>query len=326
MRNLTWIKLLAVMVCSLCAATPGYAEGTFPDRPIRLIVPWAPGGFTDIFARKVAERMSQQLGQPIVVENKAGANGSIGTAFVARSSGDGYTIIMETADTHAINPSIFKDLAYDPVQDFKQVSILASQPLVFAVRADLPVKSVQEFVERARQSPGTISYGTWGTGSVAHLGFERFSKLAGIKLNHIPYKGVSPALVDVLAGRVDGIFIGFLSAGDNFKNGKLRPLAMTSAGRAPVLPDVPTMQELGYKDFDINLWYGLGVPAATPDSVVAALNKAAEYAIKNTDIRPMLESYAMEARGTSAQEATAYIKEERQRWGQAAKDAKIVAE
>ena len=322
-RGLSLVALLLTGI--VCSATVIAAE-PFPNKPIRLIVPWVPGGFTDIFARNVADQMSRRLGQQIVVENKPGANGSIGTDFVARSPGDGYTIIMETADTHAINPSIYKDLKYDPVKDFKQISILSSQPLVFAVAADVKANTVAEFVALAKQQPGQLSYGTWGLGSVSHLAIERFSGEAGIKLNHVPYKGVSPAVVDVAAGRVDAMFVGFLSVGDNFKNGKIRPLAMTSAKRASLLPDVPTLQELGYRDFDVNLWYGLGVPASTPDSVVEILSAAAQYAVQKTDIRTMLEGYAMEARGTNAADASKFIVAERERWKKAAEIANVEAQ
>ena len=321
-----WFPVVALLFTGIVFSQAVVAADPYPNKPIRLIVPWAPGGFTDIFARNVAEQMSRRLGQQIVVENKPGANGSIGTDFVARSPGDGYTIIMETADTHAINPSIYKDLKYDPVKDFKQISILSSQPLVFAVAAHVKANTVAEFVALAKQQPGQLSYGTWGLGSVSHLAIERFSGEAGIKLNHVPYKGVSPAVVDVAAGRVDAMFVGFLSVGDNFKNGKIRPLAMTSAKRASLLPDVQTLQELGYKDFDVNLWYGLGVPVSTPDSVVEILSAAAQYAVQKTDIRTMLEGYAMEARGTNAADASKFIVAERARWKKAAEIANIEAQ
>ncbi|MEI6114099.1 MAG: tripartite tricarboxylate transporter substrate binding protein [Burkholderiales bacterium] len=321
-----WLSVIALLFTGIVCPQAVVADDTYPNKPIRLIVPWVPGGFTDIFARNVAEQMSRRLGQQIVVENKPGANGSIGTDFVARSPGDGYTIIMETADTHAINPSIYKDLKYDPVKDFKQISILSSQPLVFAVAAHVKANTVAEFVALAKQQPGQLSYGTWGLGSVSHLAIERFSGEAGIKLNHVPYKGVSPAIVDVAAGRVDAMFVGFLSVGDNFKNGKIRPLAMTSAKRASLLPDVQTLQELGYKDFDVNLWYGLGVPASTPDSVVETLSAAAQYAVQKTDIHTMLESYAMEARGTNAVDANKFVVAEREKWKQAAAIANIEAQ
>ena len=321
-----WFPVVALVFTGIVFSQAVVAADPYPNKPIRLIVPWVPGGFTDIFARNVAEQMSRRLGQQIVVENKPGANGSIGTDFVARSPGDGYTIIMETADTHAINPSIYKDLKYDPVKDFKQISILSSQPLVFAVSAHVKANTVAEFVALAKQQPGQLSYGTWGLGSVSHLAIERFSGEAGIKLNHVPYKGVSPAVVDVAAGRVDAMFVGFLSVGDNFKNGKIRPLAMTSAKRASLLPDVQTLQELGYKDFDVNLWYGLGVPVSTPDSVVEILSAAAQYAVQKTDVKTMLESYAMEARGTNPADASKFIVAERERWKKAAEIANIEAQ
>jgi len=301
------------------------SASNFPSQSIRLIVPWVPGGFTDVFARKVADAMSKKLGQPMIVENKPGANGSMGTRYVAQSPGDGYTIIMETADTHAINPSIYKDLGYDPVKDFKQVSFLSAQPLVFAVNASVPANTVQEFIALAKKKPGELTYGTWGIGSVSHLGFERFAKESDIRLSHVPYKGVSPAILDVVAGRVDAIFVGLLSAGDHFKTGKLKALAMTSARAVSQMPGIKPLREMGYQDFDINLWYALGVPASTPDAVVRTLSEAAQYAIKETDIKAMLESYSMEVRGTGADEAQAIIASERQRWAKAAKEANISA-
>lgn len=316
---------VVAFISSTVLLAPSAHADNFPSQPIRLIVPWAPGGFTDIFARKVADAMSKKLGQPMIVENKPGANGSMGTRFVAQSPGDGYTIIMETADTHAINPSIYKDLGYDPVKDFKQVSFLSAQPLVFAVSGSVPVNSVEEFVELAKKRPGELSYGTWGIGSVSHLGFERFASESGIRLNHVPYKGVSPAILDVAAGRVDAIFVGLLSAGDHFKTGKLKPLAMTSARTVAQMPGIKPLQEFGYREFDINLWYALGVPASTPDAVVQTLSDAAQYAIKETDIKNMLESYSMEVRGTGPKEAQGIIASERERWAKAAKEANISA-
>ena len=316
---------LIALATSAVLLAPSTQASSFPSQPIRLVVPWVPGGFTDVFARRVADAMSKKLGQPMIVENKPGANGSMGTRYVAQSAGDGYTIIMETADTHAINPSIYKDLGYDPVNDFKQVSFLSAQPLVFAVGASVPVDTVEEFIELAKKKPGELSYGTWGIGSVAHLGFERFAGESGIRLNHIPYKGVSPAVLDVAAGRVDAIFIGLLSAGDHFKTGRLKALAMTSARTVPQMPGIKPLQELGYRDFDINLWYALGVPASTPDAVVQKLSEAAQHAIKETDIKEMLESYSMEVRGTSAAEAQAIIASERERWAKAARDANVSA-
>ena len=318
------LPLLAFAAVAVFPAATASASN-FPSQPIRLVVPWVPGGFTDVFARKVADAMSKKLGQPIIVENKPGANGSMGTRYVAQSPGDGYTIIMETADTHAINPSIYKDLGYDPVKDFKQVSFLSAQPLVFAVNASVPANTVQEFIALAKKKPGELTYGTWGIGSVSHLGFERFAKESDIRLSHVPYKGVSPAILDVVAGRVDAIFVGLLSAGDHFKTGKLKALAMTSARAVSQMPGIKPLREMGYQDFDINLWYALGVPASTPDAVVRTLSEAAQYAIKETDIKAMLESYSMEVRGTGADEAQAIIASERQRWAKAAKEANISA-
>lgn len=314
--------LKAVFACAAIVACAGtsFAQTAsgFPQKPITLIVPWAAGGFTDIYARKVAEKMSHSLGQPVIVDNKPGANGSIGTAFVAKSPPDGYTIIVETADTHAINPSIYPDLKYDPVKDFKQISILSSQPLILAVNGSVAVDSVEELVKMAGAKPGVLTYATWGKGSVPHLGIVRFSKAAGIQLNHIPYKGVGPAVLDVVAGRVDLMLTGFFTSGEYFKNGKMKPLAAASSQRLAMAPNLPTLQELGYRDLDLRLWYGLGVPVATPDAVVERLHQAASAAVQSADVKALLEKNGMDIHDYGPVEATRHVMKERERWAAAA--------
>lgn len=318
----------SILKCVFACAALVMAVGTsfaqtaasFPQKPISMIVPWAAGGFTDVYARKVAEKMSQTLGQPIVVENKPGANGSIGTAFVAKSAPDGYTIIVETADTHAINPSIYppKELRYDAIKDFKQISILSSQPLILAVNGTVPVNSADDLVKMAKAKPGVMSYATWGKGSVPHLGIVRFSKVAGIQLNHIPYKGVNPAVLDVVAGRVDLMLTGFFTSGEYFKNGMMKPLAAASNQRLAMMPSLPTLQELGYPDLNLRLWYGLGVPTATPDAIVARLHQAASAAVQSADVKALLDKNGMDVHDFGPAEATLHVARERERWAAAA--------
>lgn len=316
-----------MFACAALVACAGISfaqsASNFPHKHITMVVPWAPGGFTDVYARKVAEKMSQNLGQPIIVENRAGANGSIGTAYVAKSAPDGYTIIVETADTHAINPSIYppNNLKYDPIKDFKQIAILSSQPLILAINSSVPANSVADLVAMAKAKPGVLTYATWGKGSVAHLGVVRFAKSAGIQLNHIPYKGVSPAVLDVVAGRVDLMLTGVYTSGEYFKNGMMKPLAAASNQRLPLMPNLVTLQELGYQDLDLRLWYGLGVPSATPDAVVERLYQAATVALQSADVKALLDKNGMDVHGYSPAEATRHVTKERGRWAAAAEAA-----
>lgn len=318
------MAVAALAATSLCAlAQVPAAADSYPRKPIQMIVPWAPGGLTDVYARKVAERMTQELGQPIIIENKPGANGSIGTAFVAQSAPDGHTIIVETADTHAINPSIYppQQLKYDPIKDFKQVSILAAQPMLLGISSKVPANTLEQLVAHAKREPNGVSYATWGRGSVAHLGIVLFAKSAGIKVTHIPYKGVNPAVIDVVGGRVDMMLTGAHTSSEFFKNGTMKPLAATTARRLPMYPQVPTLQELGYKDFDIRLWYGFGVPAGTPDAVVDKLVRAVRIAVQSQEVRAFADKYGMETIGSSSQEATKHVAQERERWAAAAEAA-----
>lgn len=322
MQPHTLLKQLIAGAALLVAAGTGFAQSAanFPQKPISMIVPWAPGGFTDVYARKMAEKMSQHLGQPVIVENKPGANGSIGTAFVAKSAPDGYTIIVETADTHAINPSIYppKDLRYDPIKDFKQIAILSSQPLILAVGGKVPVNTVEDLVKLAKSKPGEVSYATWGKGSVPHLGIVRIAKVTDMQLNHIPYKGVNPAVLDVVAGRVDLMLTGLFTSGEYFNNGMMRPIAAASNQRLAKLPNVPTLQELGYPDLNLRLWYGLGVPSATPDDIVQRLHQAASAAVQSTDIKGMLDKNGMDIHDLGPAEASLHVSKERERWAAAA--------
>ena len=326
-RSLTYLFASATLL-GACVAGAAQSDATqasvgFPQRPVTVIVPWPAGGFTDVYARKVSEKMAQDLGQPVIVENKPGANGAIGTAFVARSNPDGYTIVIETADTHAINPSIYPpaDLRYDPIKDFRQVSILSSQPLILAVGGNVAARSVDDLVRMAKARPGELSYATWGKGSVPHLGIVRFSKVAGIDLNHIPYKGVSPAAMDVMAGRVDMMLTGLFTSSDHFKNGTMRPLAAASNQRMAMMPELPTLQELGYPDLELRLWYGLGVPTGTPDAVVERLHKAASVAMASDDIKALLDKNGMDIHNYDPARATQHVLKERERWAAAAEAA-----
>ncbi len=298
----------------------------FPLRPVRMIVPWSPGGFTDALARLVAEQMGRGFGQPVIVENRPGANGMLGTEFVAKSAADGYTLLMATAETHAINPSIYARLRYDPVADFTPVGSIASVPLLLVTNMDVAQKSFQELTAAAKGAPGRFKYASWGTGSTGHLAFELLSAPAGIEMVHVPYKGLGPALTDVIAGRVEMTLATILSADQFIKTNRLRPLAVTSPKRSALMPAVPSIAEMGFPGYDVALWYGIVTPAHTPALVVNRLNAALREVAKDPSFRARMAASDAEILVRSPQEFAEFLVRERIKWAGAAKSAKVQLE
>ncbi|RYF18146.1 MAG: tripartite tricarboxylate transporter substrate binding protein BugE [Comamonadaceae bacterium] len=289
---------------ALAALGPVHADATYPNKPIRLIVPFGPGGSTDLAARLVAEFGSRELGQQIVVENKPGAGGSTGMEFVAKSPADGYTLGMATVSTHGANPAVYgSKLKYNPVKDFAPVTNVATTPSVFAVNpSKVSAKGMKEFLAAAKAAPGKYSYGSPGTGSLGHANISHFAALAQIELLHVPYKGGGQAMNDAVAGQVDAITDNLPSALPHIKAGKLRALAVLSEKRSPALPDVPTYGELGFPQMGGGGWFGVVAPAGTPPAIVAKLNAAIHKAMQQPDfIKKMDESGATLIPGTPAQ-------------------------
>ena len=287
--------LLAVAGAALLATgTASFAQGSYPTQPIKLIVPFAPGGSTDLAARLIAEFGGRELGQTIVVENRAGAGGSLGMEFVAKAKPDGYTLGMATVSTHGSNPAVYgSKLKYDPVKDFEPVTNVATTPSVFAINPKVPAKDMKEFIALAKAHPGKYSFASPGAGSLGHANIEHFAALAKIQLLHIPYKGAGPAMNDALGGQVDAITDNLPSALANIKAGKLRPLAVLSEKRSPTLPDVPTYGELGFPQMGGGGWFGVVAPEGTPPEIVNKLNAAFHKAMKQPDfIKKMDESGA----------------------------------
>ncbi|WP_218368974.1 tripartite tricarboxylate transporter substrate binding protein [Bordetella sp. BOR01] len=315
---------MSSLAFAVCAghASAGAAE-TFPSKPIRIIVPWTAGGFTDILARRLAEHMSGTLGQPVIVENKVGASGSIGATYVSKAAPDCYTILMETPDTMVINPMIMKDLAYDPVKSFDQISLLVVQPMVLSSSGKSNFKSLPDLIERARSSKNPMTYGSWGNASAAHLAFAQFADLTDVQMTHIPYKGVSEAFTDVIAGRVDVIFVGMMSSKEYVANGQLRPLAIADDQRSRALPDLPTFKELGIDMPNLSLWYAFGAPAGTPPAAMKRLQEAASAALKDPAINSWLTGYGMSVVSADPDTASQFIKDEIPRWSRALKAAKV---
>jgi tripartite-type tricarboxylate transporter receptor subunit TctC len=256
---------------AVCIAADISAQQNYPAGPMRIVVPFTPGGGTDILARLIAQKLNESWGQPVVVDNRPGAAGTLGTAFVAKSVGDGHTLLIVPAG-YAGNPGLYKKLPYDHTRDLAPVSWLASGPLTLVVHPSLPAKSVKELIAFARARPGEINFGSSGAGTLPHLSAELFNSMSGIKMVHIPYKGAGAAVTDVMAGRVPVYFMNILQSVSLIKAGKLRALGVTTPQRTPIAPDIPSIAEAGLKGYDMTNWYGLLAPAATPREAIVKLN------------------------------------------------------
>jgi tripartite-type tricarboxylate transporter receptor subunit TctC len=310
--------LAALLFAQLALAQP------YPSKPLRMIVPFPPGGVTDVMSRAVAARLSVELGQPVVVENRAGASGIIGAEAGAKAPADGYTITMGNISTLGVNPATFAKLPYDPIASFAPISMVAIQPLLVAVHPSVAVQSLPELVALARSKPGELSYGT--AGSSIHLAVEYFSSVAGIRMNHVPYKGSSPAITDLIGGQLQVLFDPFSSLYPQVRGGKARALAVTTEQRSSVAPELPTVSELGFKGFDVSSWQGLVVPAATPKDIVARLNRDTVKLLGSAEIKEQFAKHGAEPAPTSPEKFGAYIRGEIARWQKVARDAGVKPE
>ena len=314
----------------LCAATlgllvsVGVAAQDYPSKPLRMIVPFPPGGVTDIVARAVAAKLAIELGQAVVVENRAGASGVIGAEAGARSPADGYTLVMGNISTLAINPVTFAKLPYDPIASFDPISMVAIQPLIVAVHPSLPVKSLSELVQYAKSQPGKLNYGT--AGSSIHLAVEFFSTAAGIKMNHIPYKGSAPALTDLIGGQVQVLFDPFSSIYPFVASGKVKALAVTTDKRSATAPTLPTVAESGYANFDVSSWQGIVVPAGTPKAVIQRLNRDLVKVLSTPEMKERFAQYSAVTAASTPEQFSSYIKQENARWQKVAIDAGVKPE
>lgn len=299
---------------------------SFPSKPIRLVVPFAPGGSSTIVARSVATEMSKTLGQEIYIENKGGGAGNLAMHDVARAEPDGYTLIIGHVGSLALNPFIYPNLPYDVNRDFAAVSLLAKVPNIFVVHADVPAKDLREFVALAKRQPGMLYYGSAGNGSAGHLAFEYLKLVAGISIQHVPYKGTGPNLVDLVAGRTHATSAGTPPLLPHVKAGKLRVIAVGSAQRLAVLPEVATVAEQGYPGFETSQWYGLNAPAKTPPAVVKRLADEAARAVKSAAVIERFSVDNAEAVGSTPQEYAGFIAKEQARWKDVIQTANIKAD
>jgi len=307
-------------VCAV-AAGPTFAQDKWPQKPITYIVPFPPGGTTDILARTIALKLGPALGTTIVVENKPGAGGNIGSDFVAKAKPDGYTILGGT-----INPSIYKTMPYDALKSFQPITLIGTNANVLVVGAASPYKTVQDVIAAAKAKPGSISFASAGNGTSQHLSGELFKALAGISMEHVPYKGSGPAIQDVMAGHVPLMFDTTVVAAPHIQSGKVRALAVTSTKRVKSLPNVPTMAEAGVKGYEIVSWQGIFAPAGTPKEIVQRLNAEIVKILKLPDVRERLEALGLDPVGNTPDEFAAFQKAEIAKWAKVVKDAKITAD
>jgi tripartite-type tricarboxylate transporter receptor subunit TctC len=302
-------------LAALILAVPTFAQDAYPNRPVRLVVPYAPGGVSDITGRIVAQKMTELLGQPMVVENRAGAGGMLGTGVVAKSPPDGYTIVLSSLSAYAIGPKLVKQPLYDPIADFTPVAAVALSPTILTVNTALPVQSVKELIAYAKANPGKLSYGSSGIGSVAHISAEMLRASTGIELVHIPYKSAALAYPDMISGNVSMVFDALPSAIQHIKTGKARPLAMMSDRRASLVPEVPTFAEAGYPEATLRLWVGLHGPANLSAPIVQKLNDTAARAVASPDVRERFTAVGADPYSTSPREFAEMVRGDVERLG-----------
>jgi tripartite-type tricarboxylate transporter receptor subunit TctC len=311
-RTVVFGGLVAVMLCAQ-ATSVAQTASAFPNQPIRMVVPYPPGGPTDITARVVAAEMSKTIGQNIVIDNRPGASGMIGSEMVTKATPDGYTLLAN-ASIHVINPSVYPDMRFDAIKDFVPITQLAQVPLVLVVPANSPIKSVKDLVEYAKANPGKVNFGSAGSASAQHLAGESFKIAAGIQMQHIPYKGSAPALTDLAGGQLQLMFDSMPSATPMINSGKLRAIAVTTTTRAKARPDLPTIAESGFPGFDISTWYAYWAPKGTPADVVEKLAASAVQALKNPEVIAKYEAMGAEPVGSTPAQFAAYVESEAKKW------------
>src|SRR6476661_1840488 len=314
------LRARTALICSfgILAAllgTPSGKAADYPTRPIKLVVPYAAGGPTDVLGRLVGEYLGRDLKQAVIVENKAGAQGAIGAEAVARSEPDGYTLFVTAASIFVLNPMLYKKLPYDPVKDFRMLALVTDLPVVMEVHPSVPAKTVAEFVAYAKQNPGKLNFGSAGTGGTIHLAGEMFKQMAGIEMTHVPYKGAGPALTDLLSGNIQLMFDTLGTALPPVKSGMLRALGVSSAQRIADLPDVPTIAESGYPDYAVSVWYGISAPAKLSDDVAQKISASLDRGLNDEAFRASLERIGFPPlRPRNQAEIDKFIADDRTRW------------
>ncbi|HTS21999.1 MAG TPA: tripartite tricarboxylate transporter substrate binding protein [Casimicrobiaceae bacterium] len=313
-RTIQAVLFGALVAIAACASAQPY-----PNKPIRLVVPFPPAGTTDILAREVGQRLTEVLGQSVVIDNRPGAGGNIGSDLVAKSAPDGYTLLMATVGTHAINASLYSRMPYDHIRDFAPIVLVAGVPNVLEVTPSLPVHSVADLIKLAKEKPGQLNFASSGSGTSIHLSGELFKAMAGVDMTHVPYKGSAPALTDLMAGQVQLMFDNLPSSLQQIKAGRLRAIAVTSAQRAPALPDVPTIAESGLPGYEASAWFGLVAPAGTPPAVIARINAAVNDWLHTPQAAEKLLAQGAVADGGTPEQFAAHIRAETDKWAKVVK-------
>lgn len=318
--------LVAFCVLLLTAAGPAIAADPFPSKPIRLIVPYGAGGATDLMARSIAQKLGAGLGVQVVVENRAGAGGNIAAEMAAKSPPDGYTIFFGATGQLAINPALYAKLTFDPLKDFAPIGLVGQLPLFLTVPVTLPVNSVDELVAAVRANPGKYNYGSSGIGGTTHLAMEMFKSRAGVNITHVPYKGTAAAVNDMLGGSLQVIFDAWATTGPHVHSGKLRFLAVSSATRSALEPQVPTLAESGYPGFNVGVWYALLAPAGTPPDVIARLSAETANVTAQPDLKQTFATMGMEPMTSTAEQLGAFMRSESVKWAKVVRDSGAKAE
>ena len=309
-----------LMLGAMSIVSPALAQAdAYPTKPIKMIVPFPPGGTSDIMGRLIAGKLSEQLGQQVVVENRGGANGNIGSNLVAKAEPDGYTLVLSGVGSHAINQSLYRSIPHNVVTDFTHIGMIAKGPNTLVVNPDFEAKTLKELVSIAKAKPGALSYASSANGSSNHLSMEMLKSAAGLQITHVPYKGGGPAIADVMAGHVPMMFINFDAALPYVQAGKLRALAMTGTERSPALPDTPTVAETGYANFAAESWTGVSGPAKMPAAIVARLNAEIVKAVQSPDVKERLTKLGLTPVLDTPQQMTAFVAAEVEKWGKAVK-------
>ncbi len=326
MQSTYFFKAFYLSLVALSVSFSGMLFAAYPDHPIKMVVPYPPGGSTDIVARAVGQKLSELMSTQVVIENKGGASGMIGAGQVAKSPPDGYTLLMTASGPHSINVSLFKDIAYDPVKDFAPIILTAVYPLLMVVNAEHPAKNVKEFVAWAHANKGKVNFCSIGPGTPSHLAGELFQSMAGIEMTHIPYKGSSQAITDMLAGQCSVLFDSALSSGPQVKGGKLRAIAIGSKERVDSWTEVPTVSESGLTGYEAYTWSALVAPAATPKNIIDLLNTESAKVLATPAFREMIKAQGAVVGGGSPEDLAKFTQSEIAKWGKVIRDGRITAQ
>jgi tripartite-type tricarboxylate transporter receptor subunit TctC len=324
--GMPWRRRALLRALALSAIAPAANAADYPDRPIKLVVPYAPGGGADGVARIVAKKASEGLGQPIVIENKGGAGAILGTDMVTKAEPDGYTLLLGQSGPISINPAVYKSLPYDPLKDLAPITMTTAYPYILVVNSDLTASTLQEFVALARGKPGALNYGSTGVGAANHLVAELFDSKAGLEMTHVPYRGTALAVGDLLSGQLTMVFGDPISVLPHIKSGKLRALAVTSLERSAVAPDVPTVAESGYPGFEALAWHGILAPARTPPPIIDTLDREFVRAVRDPETKALLANQAMQTVGSAPEAFAAFIRRDIATWKAVAEIAKVTVE